>query len=200
MSSRGGIGLNHAGLLQQLQQRLTSQKDIVSHQAPDATSISGPAVRLIVKQLCGQWIDAADALYSKIDPNNTGNVSEQQFTQYLQSQAPLGVTTQDLLRSLLDSATQSPSSTSTNSDIVNSTDTSPAGGSSVQEARSVQEQNADTTGGTNNPAPDGITNETNTASGIGSSAQDTAAGPNQNSSSTAQRIGSESVHVTFGRQ
>jgi Ca2+-binding EF-hand superfamily protein len=49
----------------------------------------------------------ADALYAKLDPNGTGSVSEQQFTDALQPPSPSGNTAQDALLALLDQISQS---------------------------------------------------------------------------------------------
>jgi Ca2+-binding EF-hand superfamily protein len=48
----------------------------------------------------------ADALYVKLDPNGTGSVSEQQFTDALQPPSPTGTTAQDALLALLDQISQ----------------------------------------------------------------------------------------------
>ena len=50
--------------------------------------------------------EAADALYAKLDPNGTGSVSEQQFTDTLQPPSPTGSTAQDALLALLDQISQ----------------------------------------------------------------------------------------------
>jgi Ca2+-binding EF-hand superfamily protein len=79
----------------------------------------------------------ADALYAKLDPNNTGSVSEQQFAQALAPPSPTGNTAQDAVLALVDAASQSASTgtstTATSSDGSTST-TSAIGGSTAQDA------------------------------------------------------------------
>jgi Ca2+-binding EF-hand superfamily protein len=69
----------------------------------------------------------ADALYAKLDPNSTGSVSEQQFTDALQPPSPTGNTAQDALLALLDQISQS----GTNAPAASPT---PGTGNSAQDA------------------------------------------------------------------
>jgi Ca2+-binding EF-hand superfamily protein len=54
----------------------------------------------------GGSTSGADALYAKLDPNNTGSVSAQQFIDTLQPPSPTGTTAQDALLALIGESNQ----------------------------------------------------------------------------------------------
>jgi Ca2+-binding EF-hand superfamily protein len=74
----------------------------------------------------------ADALYAKLDPNGTGSVSEQQFTDALQPPSPSGNTAQDALLALLDQIAQGTGTTASANPPT--AGTTPGAGNSAQDA------------------------------------------------------------------
>jgi Ca2+-binding EF-hand superfamily protein len=73
----------------------------------------------------------ADALYAKLDPNGTGSVSAQQFTDALQPPSPTGNTAQDALLALLDQISQGGSNAPASPPAATAT---PGTGNSAQDA------------------------------------------------------------------
>jgi Ca2+-binding EF-hand superfamily protein len=101
----------------------------------------------------------ADALYAKLDPNNTGSVSQQQFMDALQPPSATGNTAQDALLALLDQVSQSNAIPATSA-VDGTTGPSPAvAGTTAQDALSALVQNyvpASTSAGTGNSAQDAL--------------------------------------------
>jgi Ca2+-binding EF-hand superfamily protein len=101
----------------------------------------------------------ADALYAKLDPNNTGSVSQQQFMDALQPPSASGNTAQDALLALLDQVSQSNAIPATSA-VDGTTGPSPAvAGTTAQDALSALVQNyvpASTSAGTGNSAQDAL--------------------------------------------
>jgi Ca2+-binding EF-hand superfamily protein len=101
---------------------------------------------------------SADALYAKLDPNNTGSVSQQQFISALQPPSPDGNTAQDALLALIGQTNPTgavaPADSSGNSGGTGST------GGNAQDARTVLMQSFDppagSGAGTGNSAQDAI--------------------------------------------
>ena len=73
----------------------------------------------------GGTTQAADALYSELDPDNTGSVTEQQFAALLQPPSPSGDTAQDAVLALLGATSQN-TSTASSTDPANSASASSA--------------------------------------------------------------------------